>query len=407
MGMCIDDESLFGCPEKLLQNWPHTEEPVQYVRLFKAFRPEDSEEVTTRTRESFVQYVKANKIKVLVGSQITCNEEEDKKDWGYVQLMIKALGKEHVLALAVGNELDQPNYLSGSDAEKKQCAERIWGKDQAAGYLFDKTVERIHWARETLGNPDLPVTSVVTGSVVWVNTDEWNPNPDVGAHFQEEDWNPVKYMHGVKFQSYLNQVFSSGEKNFVFVMNFYPIFDPGLFPDGCGTDANPPIFDPQLPGCELTQCKDAMAAANCYDNEWNCKTNVNAIQARKLMNKFFASEAAMGVKDAPLWIGELGWSAPMPDAYPGLMATCEDFFSKNMLYSNYKNFLEWDLDLHSSEPVDPPEMVFYFTMRDSLNFGNQEHFGLVESCTTTSCKLTQDDTQPHVRSTTLPASLFV
>merc|ERR1711865_279529 len=59
MGMCIDDESLFGCPEKLLQNWPHTEEPVQYVRLFKAFRPEDSEEVTTRTRESFVQYVKA------------------------------------------------------------------------------------------------------------------------------------------------------------------------------------------------------------------------------------------------------------------------------------------------------------------------------------------------------------
>lgn len=392
-GMCIDDESLFGCPEKLLQNWPHTEEPVQYVRLFKAFRPEDSEEVTTRTRESFVQYVKANKIKVLVGSQITCNEEEDKKDWGYVQLMIKALGKEHVLALAVGNELDQAGYLphlkdgSLDEAAAKQCAERIWGKDQAAGHLFDKTKERIQWARETLGNPVLPVTSVVTASVVWMQTE--------GTHFQEEDWNPNLdgvWSHGVKFQSYLNRVFNSGEKNFVFVMNVYPIFDSTLLPDS---------------GSDGTQCKEAMALANCYD-EGKCKINVNVFQARTLMNKFFASKAAMGVKHAPLWIGELGWSAPRPDTYgQGVMAKCDDFFSKNMLYSNYKNFLEWDLDLHSSEPVDPPDMVFYFTMRDSSNFGNQEHFGLVESCTTTSCKLTQDDTQPHVRSTTLPASLFV
>jgi len=375
-----------------------------YVRLFKAFRPEDSEEVTTRTRDNFVQHVKANKIKVLVGSQITCNEKEDEKDWAYVQLMIKALGKEHVLALAVGNELDQANYLPHESEAAKQCAERIWGKDQAKGYLFDKTVARIQWARDTLDNSELPVTSVVTGTVVWVNTDEWNPNPSGGPHFQEEDWNPEQGAHGVKFQSYLNQVFSSGEKNFVFVMNFYPMFDPSLIPDGCGTDANPPTFDPNKPGCKRSQCEDAMAHASCY-NEGTCKINVNAIQARKLMNQFFASEAAMGVPNAPLWIGELGWSSPKPATYGGNMDQCDDFFSKNMLYSNYKNFLEWDLDLHSPEPVDPPEMVFYFTMRDSSNFGNQEHFGLVETCTTTSCKLTQDDTQPHIRS--LPASLFV
>jgi len=71
-----------------------------------------------------------------------------------------------------------------------------------------------------------------------------------------------------------------------------------------------------------------------------------------------------------------------------------------MLYSNYKNFLEWDLDLHSSDPVHPPDIVFYFTMRDASNFGNPEHFGLVESCTSTSCKLSQDNSKPRIRTTT-------
>jgi len=376
--MCIDDESLFGCPEKLLQNWPHTEEPIQYVRLFKAFRPKDSEEDTTRARENFVQYVKANNIKVLVGSQISCNETEDEKDWGYVQKMIKALGKEHVLALAVGNELDQPNYLNGlPDAEHKQCSERVWGgANNVPGYLFNKTVDRIDWARKTIDNAELPVTTVVTGSVVWTNTE--------GAHFQEDET-----VSGVKFQSYLTQVFQSGEKHFVFVMNFYPIFDPNLLPD----ESDP------------TRCDGAMKQANCYDHEWSCKTNVNAIQGRKLMNNFFTSNAALGIKEEeaaawPLWIGELGWSAPKPATYSGALKNCDDFFSNHMLYSNYKNFLEWDLDLHSSDPVHPPDIVFYFTMRDASNFGNPEHFGLVESCTSTSCKLSQDNSKPLIRTTT-------
>lgn len=391
-GMCIDDESLFGCSEKLLQNWPHTEEPIQYVRLFKAFRPEDSEEDTTRARENFVQYVKANNIKVLVGSQITCSEEDDEKDWGYVQKMINALGKEHVLALAVGNELDQPNYLHDlDDAQRKQCSERIWG-----GYLFKKTVDRIDWARKTIDNAKLQVTTVVTGSVVWTHTDEWTGKGP--AHFQEDET--------VKFLSYLTQVFQSGEKHFVFVMNFYPIFDPGLLPDGCANDAtNPPTFEPTKSGCDVTRCDSAMAQANCYNNEWSCKTNVNAIEARKLMKNFFTSNAAPGIKEEeaaawPLWIGELGWSAPKPKMFGGPLAQCDDFFSNNMLYSNYKNFLEWDLNLHSSDPVHPPEIVFYFTMRDAKNFGQQEHFGLVESCTSTSCKLSQDNSKPLIRTTT-------
>lgn len=313
---------------------------------------------------------------MLVGSQISCSVEEDEKDWGYVQKMIKALGKEHVLALAVGNELDNSNYLHDlDDAERKKCYDRIWG-----GYLLKKTVDRIDWARKTIDNAELRVTTVVTGSVVWTNTD--------GAHFQEDKVE----LHGqiVKFQSYLTQVFQSGEKHFVFVMNFYPIFDPTLLPDAD----------------DDTRCDDAMAQANCYDKEW-CKTNINAITARRLMNNFFTSDAVLGlgIKEEeaaawPLWIGELGWSAPKPAMFDGPLAQCDDFFSNNMLYSNYKNFLEWDLDLHSSDQVHPPDIVFYFTMRDASNFGQQEHFGLVESCTSTSCKLSQDNSKPLIRTTT-------
>jgi len=346
-GLCIDDTSLFSCSDKLVQNWPHTDLPVSYVRLFKAFRPEDSEAVTTRARENFVHYVKTNNIKVLVGSQITCSEDDDDKDWGYVKLMLEALGKDHVLALAVGNELDLLHTQSEADCPPG-CLDKIWG-----GHLHNQTISRIQWARDTLGNPDLPVTSVFTGGILWDFT-----SPTI---FPDSD--------KVGLTKYLTQLFDSGEKNFVFVLNIYPIFDPTLKTDE-GDDS---------------QCEKAIRQTSCYD-DFDCSTPINLQTARTKVNQFLAGNPAWGMQNAPLWIGEMGWSSPKMPTYDGAMGSCPAFWSKSMMHKYYKNFLQWDLTI-SPYNEDPPEMVFYFTMRDSTNFGNEEHFGLVESCESTSCKI--------------------
>jgi len=350
-GLCVDDTSFFDCPEKLLQNWPHTEQAVRHVRLFKAFRPEDSEEQTTRTRNNFVNYVHANNIVVLVGSQITCSEEEDDEDWGNVQKLIEALGPEHVSALAVGNELDRLMYK-----DKKHVPEGCLVKIFDEGYLLSRTLSRIQWAREALGNPELRVTSVFTAGITWGE----GVNSEVGQFDEQE---------GSKVNSYFEAVYKSGEQNFIFVINYYPIFDPNSHPNNCAS------------AIQRSVCTDKMGQGDC------ALTTVQLPHTRTMMNRFFANHPEFGFTTAPLWIGEIGWSTP---SLPGhAMEACEEFFSAKTFHDYYKNFLQWDLDF--SDDLEPPEMAFYFTMRDATQFGNTEHFGLVEGCGATSCKLNQSN----------------
>jgi exo-beta-1,3-glucanase (GH17 family) len=341
-GMCVDDTSLFECPEKLLRNWPHTQEAVKYVRLFKAFRPDDDEATTSRARERFVEFAKSNNVKVLVGSQITCSTQDDEADWKQVQLLLKALGKDHVLGLAVGNELDQLRNV-GATAE---CLDNIWGS-----YLMKSTQSRIQWARDTLGDPALPVTSVFTGAIVWN-----------GELFDDTEF--------VKVHTYFKNVLDSGERNYVFTFNFYPIFDGTNQPEPDGT------------------CDKAMHASSCYDST-DCLAQKNLLPARQKLDRFVQLDPSWGIQSARFWIGELGWSSPQPTTYDGPMTTCSDFFSTQMLYSYYQKFMQWDLSIIGEQAF--PEYVFYFTMRDASNYGHQEHFGLVQSCSSDACKLSSAD----------------
>lgn len=73
------------------------------------------------------------------------------------------------------------------------------------------------------------------------------------------------------------------------------------------------------------------------------------------------------------------------------MTGCPDFSSQNSLKNYYKNFLRWTLDI--SDDVDGPDHVFYFTARDSGNFGVGEHFGLIADCDATACKLQSKSSQ--------------
>lgn len=204
-----------------------------------------------------------------------------------------------------------------------------------------------------LGNPDLPVTSVFTGAIVWQ-----------GSLFDDTEF--------VKANSYFREILDSGERNYVFTFNFYPIFDPSNVPDADG-------------GCD-----SAMQQSSCYDDP-ACLSQKNLIEARQKLDTFVQSDPSWNMYSARFWIGELGWSSPKPDTVPDThpMATCEDFFSKKMLYQNYNNFLQWDLSVLSG--AGSPEYVFYFTMRDATNYGKTEHFGLMESCASNSCKLSEAD----------------
>eukprot|EP00929_Paragymnodinium_shiwhaense_P035978 TRINITY_DN19337_c1_g1_i1.p1 TRINITY_DN19337_c1_g1~~TRINITY_DN19337_c1_g1_i1.p1 ORF type:complete len:454 (-),score=95.80 TRINITY_DN19337_c1_g1_i1:278-1639(-) len=343
-GMALDDTTLFGCPDKIPALWPNTNEAIQSLRLFKSYRPGQSEEEIADMHKKLVAHVTKHNIKVLVGSQITCSDKDDEEDWHYAKLLMKALGKDHILGLAVGNELDQLYHHSDINTS---CIERIW-----EGHLYSETVKRIMEAREMLDYQELPVTSVFTGEIIWTGAD-------------------IKLLQPRK---YLKKVFGQEKgvaavPHFVVTLNFYPIFDPTnkLDPDG-------------------EHCTSAVKMSACFDSP-SCLTIKNVVQARNYLKQ------VTGAQNRRLWVGELGWSSPKPDTFNNPIAKCKEFFSYQMLYDYYSNFLSWQL-LDSSK-IEGPEVAFYFTVRDSNNFGNQEHFGLISDCVSKKCKLNQSQVTPE------------
>merc|ERR1712146_21577 len=70
------------------------------------------------------------------------------------------------------------------------------------------------------------------------------------------------------------------------------------------------------------------------------------------------------------------------------VAHCKAWSSVESFQSYYEGFLAWDLRING-EP--PPDHVFYFTMRDALNYGQVEHFGVIKHCNSTMCKLRSKD----------------
>jgi len=91
-----------------------------------------------------------------------------------------------------------------------------------------------------------------------------------------------------------------------------------------------------------------------------------------------------------LWIGETGWSYPKAHTLDTQMKWCSDWSTTQSFTEYYTNFLDWDMTMNG---YPGPDHVFYFSMRDSANFGITEGFGLVgdgdptQWCSNTTCKL--------------------
>eukprot|EP00443_Scrippsiella_acuminata_P102439 CAMPEP_0115638004 /NCGR_PEP_ID=MMETSP0272-20121206/34498_1 /TAXON_ID=71861 /ORGANISM="Scrippsiella trochoidea, Strain CCMP3099" /LENGTH=495 /DNA_ID=CAMNT_0003075101 /DNA_START=63 /DNA_END=1548 /DNA_ORIENTATION=- len=342
-GMCLDDTTFSNCSDEMPFKWPNTNEPIKSIRLFSAWQASWPEGGRAKAWAHLADFVKSNGVKVLVGTQITCNETDDDGDWQHVLELMQMIGAEHIMGLAVGNELELL-YQKEEVKADPACIPRLW----KGGYIWNKTVERVrHMDSLGEGFEHIPVTSVFGGMILGMEP------------FFEQPYAMVA--------SYMANATAEFGRRWVFSLNIYPYFDPGNTLD---------------PGSADT-CNGAISRCTCFNDGTQCLTKSMLGAMRERMH------SVTNRTNDLLWIGETGWSYPMSSTLSMPMRNCTEFSSRPVYETYYKNFLSWDLQMGD---VRGPDHVFYFTMRDSVNFGMEEHFGLIGQCGETKCKLQKAST---------------
>ncbi|CAE7251591.1 unnamed protein product [Symbiodinium natans] len=336
-GLAIDDTTFQKCSWGIPRVWPNTQEKLTSIRLFKAWDkawPDGSRE---EAWAQLLDAVRSNGIKVLVGTQITCDEADDDRDWRLVKELLQKLGRDHVMGVAVGNELELLQFKKGMDPT---CIQQIWG----GGYFYRKLTQRANDLDALVGFSNVPLTSVFGGYIL------------SGEPFVEEP--------GARVTTFYRDVVAKFGKRWVFTVNIYPYFDPNNALD---------------PGT-TNKCTKALATTVCFEDTCNLPGTVAKMRSKM--------QLLTGTTTSLLWIGETGWSSPQAQTLAGSnprMGACPAFSSLSSFRRYYNNFLNWDLTFMSS--TRGPDHVFYFTTRDSTNFAVGEHFGLISDCDAKRCKL--------------------
>mmetsp|Transcript_79631 Transcript_79631/g.257951 ORF Transcript_79631/g.257951 Transcript_79631/m.257951 type:complete len:522 (-) Transcript_79631:86-1651(-) len=337
-GLALDDTTFRHCPGKVPEIWPNALDLVSHLRIFKAWEPGWPESARAGTWRRIADFAAINGARVLVGTQVTCTPEADEQDWQWTKELLALLGPEQVMGVAVGNEMELLFSKGGVDhAVTEECIEEVWG-----GGRFWRMFSRRVAELDAMGFGDVQVTSVFGGLAL------------NGEPFLES---PREAL----VTSFLRNASSTYGQRFTFTFNFYPYFDPTLTLDPGTTD----------------QCSRALAVATCFES--NCSIPTMAASARQKIQQL------TGSSNDTFWVGETGWSAPTSSSLNTEMAKCKEWSSVETFRSFYERFLHWDMA--SVDGFRPPDHVFYFTARDSSNYGVPEAFGLVETCADVHCKL--------------------
>lgn len=369
-GIAIDDETFLNCMSALPEHWPNTDHPVLSLRLFASWKGKN---ITGRipAYTALASYVWRHNAKVLVGMEISCNETKDEEDMEHVLELMQMLGREHIMGVAIGNELEIlwqkadsnfpigscPDTTSSRACGKHACILNLWHRG-GFWWKFQQRVNRI----DQLGFQGVPVTSVFGGTAMAGH---------LNYSFYERG--------GARVESFFrNATALYGKDRFVFTFNFYGYFDP-------------------------TACKDAEDQATCcrevVDNDacFNCDGKGHGFVPANVRTARTKIKNITGDNGWKLWIGETGWSSPISDTLwhvNGNLAHCPLFSSEAAQTAYYSNFLTWDLsnghdpDHHPEQHViEPADHVFWFSLRDSKNFKLGEHFGLIPTCQDTKCKI--------------------
>jgi hypothetical protein len=224
-----------------------------------------------------------------------------------------------------------------------ECVQSIWEQGRLWA-RFQHVVSEF----DSLGFGHLPVTSVFTGVVL------------SGNLFLEQP--------GARIQSFLTNATGAYGNRFAFTINYYPFWDPSAWMDAGKTD----------------HCSDSVTWATSFEVNGSVPGSLRVTRSKM--------RQLTGTDSNRLWIGETGWSEPVPEGFKTPMAHCPEWTSKETFRRSYGGFLDWDLSI--GDGVRPPDPVFYFSMRDSWNFGKREGFGLIEGCNALTCKVRSEGYNP-------------
>lgn len=360
-GLALDDTTLHYCPDNMHFKWPNTNEPVTSFRMFKAWAPWWNEPWVSKEAAwtSLSRFLNASHARVLVGTQISCNEEDDDADWENVKAMIRIFGAEHIMGLAIGNELELLWTQSSvyNETVLPDCLDRVWNQ----GYFLNKFHDRVRELDE-MGEAfrNIPVTSVFGGFIL----------AEPGWPFYESTDENI-----ARVNTFINSVTYTYGDRYVHTVNIYPYFEEGF-------------VEYDDPSSGEASCFSGLEHALCIgtDDPDSCMLTWMIHRIRQRLH-------ALGRPNATLWLGETGWSYPAAHTLATKMRQCQEWSTPASKAHYYQNFLSWDMELNNR--YRGPDHIFYFAMRDSTNFGYQEGFGLVGDgdpfawCTNTTCEMQQ------------------
>lgn len=350
-GITLDAETLSTCADRIPRHWPNAGNgsavtSVQMVRL-SARDVGNSQSSSDR----LVAWVHATDARVLLTTQLSCNETADNIDWARARSLLRALGSASVLGVSFGNELELLFTQPGVDWK---CVERLW-RD---GYITSKLADRVRELDEIPGFSSTPVTS----SIGWLALAE----------------DPFYDKPDAKVNSMLKFGLERFGKRWAFAVNIYPYFG-----DDWELDAN-----------TTSKCTRAEAQARCFDGA-GCSTIAAIADVRRKMALLNVSA------NHTLWVTEVGWSWPQAPTLSSDMILCPAWSSEKAFRDYYAGFLAWDLSLPAglaakasatlpSSVATAPDYVFWAALRDVGKDGYKAHLGLVATCETQQCKLQKD-----------------
>lgn len=322
-GMCLDDTTWTGCSGKMLATWPHTENPVKIMRMFKPCAPGRCDQISRNIDwQNLLEFVQSNNVTLLMGTEVRpCDSKWSDNEWQLTLELLQKLGRQHVYAVAIGNELD----LWKTD--ENPCLPSFWEH----GYV--ELLKQRAADLDRIGFSDVKITAVTALSVLapFVDTSVFQPFVQPFASFYEGAYKTF------------------GKERWAWSFNVYPFWNAG---DCSSYDTNVSLRFKELPGT-LKALRKAI-------------TNIT------------------GNNDDTLWMTETGWNSGAAAGSSLSLCPKEHYSSPENMARYYERFLQWDLTL--DDGYTPPDLAFYFTMRDARD----ESFGLLQDCDSTSCKLQQN-----------------
>jgi len=195
-GIAVDDSTLHWCASQIPDVWPNSGDAMTSIRLFKAWDASWSDAEREAAWTNMAAYVLRANAKVLIGTQITCDEAADNQAWEWTKQFLKKLDPRHIIGLGIGNELELLQFKDPSMVPES-CMTKIWSE----GYLWQQ-FQRMTSEFDGLGFSQVPVTSVFTG---------------LGLA-----GNPFYEVPKARVNSFLQNATQKYKRRLAFTWNFYP-----------------------------------------------------------------------------------------------------------------------------------------------------------------------------------------